>query len=168
MTATQAACPAPLYDRLFFESRTPTRLGLHVKRTRLPPHSSSLVWPPAPLRSSMAMILTTRLVQPVKCCVRWPSPVSGLYCSQAKPVSFQLLKMVSTRFLRRRLYRSLALAWLGPDCLATFYFCLVSLRRVEEWGRGCCEMYDHGCGVGRITPVSTSRGEAVRDGGLLT
>lgn len=35
----------------------------------------------------MAMILTTMLVHPVKCCMRWPAPVSGLYCSQAKPVS---------------------------------------------------------------------------------
>lgn len=42
-------------------------------------------------RSSMAMIFTTKLVQPVKCCVRWPLPVSGSYCSHAKPVSSQLL-----------------------------------------------------------------------------
>jgi hypothetical protein len=44
----------------------------------------------SPLRSGIAIILTTKLVQPVKCCVRCPLPVSGLYCSHAKPVSFQL------------------------------------------------------------------------------
>lgn len=64
-----------------------------------------------PSRSSMAIILTTRLVQPVKCCVRCPAPVSGLYCSHAKPVSFQLLYTVFTRFLRKRMYRSRAF-WL--------------------------------------------------------
>lgn len=69
----------------------------------------------------MAIILTTRLVQPVKCCVRCPAPVSGLYCSHAKPVSFQLLYTVSTRFLRRRMYRSRAFWLCGPLCVAKYY-----------------------------------------------
>jgi hypothetical protein len=55
-------------------------------------------------RSGMDIIFTTRLVQPVKCCVRCPLPVSGLYCSQANPVFFHSRKTFSTRFLRRLEY----------------------------------------------------------------
>lgn len=41
--------------------------------------------------SGILMTPTTQLVHPVKCCVRCPLPVSGLYCSQANPVSVQEL-----------------------------------------------------------------------------
>jgi hypothetical protein len=58
----------------------------------------------------MLIIFTTKLVHPVKCCVRCPFPVSGLYCSHAKPVSFQLSYTVLTRFLRRSVYSCFAFA----------------------------------------------------------
>lgn len=63
------------------------------------PYSSSvpptLVFPfpfalPGSTVSGILITPTTQLVHPVKCCVRWPLPVSGLYCSQANPVSAQL------------------------------------------------------------------------------
>lgn len=60
-------------------------------------YNSSLILSPS---SGIAMILTTKLVHPVKCWVRCPLPVSGLYCSHANPVSFQLSKTVVTRFFR--------------------------------------------------------------------
>lgn len=62
----------------------------HTTRTTLLQIYNS-PWLTAPLRSGMHMILTTKLVHPVKCCVRCPSPLSGLYCSHANPVVFQLL-----------------------------------------------------------------------------
>lgn len=40
-----------------------------------------------PVKSGISIIFTTSVVQPVKCCVLCPAPVSGLYCSHAKPVS---------------------------------------------------------------------------------
>jgi hypothetical protein len=63
-------------------------------------YSSS--WPFLSLagKSGMDIIFTTRLVQPVKCCVRCPLPVSGLYCSQANPVFFHSRNTFSTRFFR--------------------------------------------------------------------
>ena len=62
-------------------------------------------------RSGIDIIFTTILVQPVKCCVRCPWPVSGLYCSQANPVSFHSLKTFSTTFFRRLEYSSRACSW---------------------------------------------------------
>jgi hypothetical protein len=53
-----------------------------------------------PLKSGIPIILTTRLVHPVKCCVLCPLPVSGLYCSQAKPVSTHSSKTVLMRLTR--------------------------------------------------------------------
>lgn len=63
-------------------------------------HNSSLSRPSL-CTSGIAMIFTTKLVHPVKCCVRWPSPVSGLYCSHAKPVRSHSRNTLSTRFFRR-------------------------------------------------------------------
>lgn len=51
---------------------------------------------PLLLRSGMIIMFTTKLVHPVKCCVRCPAPVSGLYCSQAKPVFSHSRKTFST------------------------------------------------------------------------
>jgi hypothetical protein len=51
---------------------------------------------PLLLRSGMTIMFTTKLVHPVKCCVRCPSPVSGLYCSHAKPVFSHSRKTFST------------------------------------------------------------------------
>lgn len=59
-------------------------------------------------RSGMDIILTTMLVQPVKCWIRWPLPLSGLYCSKAKPVFFHSPKTFSIRFLRSWEYISRA------------------------------------------------------------
>lgn len=64
-------------------------------------HSSS--WPtPAEDggRSGIVIILTTKLVHPVKCWIRWPWPFSGLYCSQANPVLCHSRKTFCTRFVR--------------------------------------------------------------------
>jgi hypothetical protein len=81
-----------------------------------PPHNSSCTLPSFP-SAGIPIILTTKLVQPVKCCVRCPSPVSGLYCSQANPVSDHDLKTVSTRLVRRRLYKVRALGAIAElDC----------------------------------------------------
>lgn len=96
----------------------------------------------ASLTSGIARIFTTRLVQPVKCWVRWPLPVSGLYCSHANPVSFQLSYTVSTRFLRSSVYILAAcFAW-GPGTVAMFCFCMLvtlvhNLKEVE--GKGKCK-----------------------------
>lgn len=73
-----------------------------------------------PVISGIPIILTTRLVQPVKCCVLCPLPVSGLYCSHAKPVSTQESKTVLMRFSLRREYRSVAFSWCGPGVCAYF------------------------------------------------
>lgn len=67
------------------------------------------------------MILTTKLVQPVKCCVRWPAPVSGLYCSHAKPVFSHWSKTLVTRLARRLVYRVRARAWCRPGEVAMIY-----------------------------------------------
>lgn len=94
---------------------------------RLPPNSTGsashqssscpfLLPPPFSGTSGIAIMFTTKLVHPVKCCVRCPAPVSGLYCSHAKPVSTQDLYTVSTRFLRRAVYILLALDRWGPCC----------------------------------------------------
>ncbi len=98
-------------------------------------------------RSGMAMILTTRLVHPVKCWVLWPLPVSGLYCSHAKPVSFQLLYTVSTRFWRRSVYSCLARFWCGPFAEATFCVCkcVTGLCGVGGGLLGAAEQPDSSC-----------------------
>lgn len=69
-------------------------------------------------RSGIAKILTISEVQPVKCWVLWPLPVSGLYCSHAKPVSFEDLKTVFPRFRRSSVYISRTFCWCGPGCCA--------------------------------------------------
>lgn len=79
--------------------------------TRPQPYSSSWPVPAPPDRSGMAIMFTTILVQPVKCCVRCPLPVAGLYCSQANPVFFHSRKTFSTRFLRNCEYISRAWSW---------------------------------------------------------
>lgn len=71
-----------------------------------PIYSSSLALPS--LRSGIPMTFTAKLVHPVKCCVRWPLPVSGLYCSQANPVSFQLSYTVVTIFRLKSVYSCFA------------------------------------------------------------
>lgn len=76
--------------------------------------------PLSPGFSAIRMIFTTKLVHPVKCLVLWPWPVSGLYCSQANPVSFHDLYTVSTKFLRRLVYSFVACFWWGPFCCAVF------------------------------------------------
>ena len=57
-------------------------------------------------RSGMFMTFTISEVQPVNCSVLWPLPVSWLYCSHAKPVSFQDSKTAFTRFRRSSEYMS--------------------------------------------------------------
>ena len=56
---------------------------------------------PVPLKSGMTIMLTTKLVQPVKCCVLCPSPVSPLYCSHANPVRSHSLNTFFTKFSRK-------------------------------------------------------------------
>lgn len=73
-------------------------------------------------RSGIDIIFTTMLVQPVKCCVRCPEPVSGLYCSQANPVAFHSLKTFSTTFFRKFEYNSRACSWWGPAEVAMSLF----------------------------------------------
>jgi hypothetical protein len=93
----------------FFSSSFSTNLGsgwLQVLNSHSPSSFSTGGPCPAscqipPLKSGMHIILTTRLVHPVKCCVRCPSPVSGLYCSHAKPDSLQALKTVLMTLRRR-------------------------------------------------------------------
>ncbi len=70
-------------------------------------------------RSGIFKILTMRQVQPVKCWVLWPFPVAGLYCSHAKPVSFQDLNTVFPRFSRSSAYISRTFCWYGPGCWAS-------------------------------------------------
>jgi len=77
-----------------------TLLILHFIYICLYYNSSCLIPELAPLKSGMTIIFTTKLVQPVKCCVRCPAPVSGLYCSHANPVRSHSLKTLSTRFFR--------------------------------------------------------------------
>src|ERR1700712_2220295 len=84
-----------------------------------------------PVRSGKFMILTTMLVQPVKCWVRWPAPVSGLYCSQAKPVSLQDSYTVSTRFLRSSVYMVVARFCCGPGCWAMSCCNSISIRYLQ-------------------------------------
>lgn len=55
-------------------------------------------------KSGIVINFTTRLVHPVKCWVRWPLPVSGLYCSHAKPVRSHSEKTLFTRFCLSDMY----------------------------------------------------------------
>lgn len=72
-----------------------------------------------PPKSGISMMDTIKLVQPVKCCVRWPLPVAGSYCSQAKPVSFQDSKTVLTRLRLRLVYKFVACCACEPPERAT-------------------------------------------------
>jgi hypothetical protein len=102
-----------------FMELTPTSSGAKLLGHVPTNYNSSLGFPPS--KSGIFMILTTKLVHPVKCCVLCPLPVSGLYCSHAKPVSFQLSYTVLTRFLRSAEYIFVARAWCGPFCWATVW-----------------------------------------------
>jgi hypothetical protein len=113
----QSIIPQNIRREQHINSLLPKIIPLFIQRYfSSPPHNSSCTLPSFP-SAGIPMILTTKLVQPVKCCVRCPSPVSGLYCSQAKPVSDQDLKTVSTRLVRRRLYKVRALGAIAElDC----------------------------------------------------
>lgn len=67
------------------------------------PHNS--LCPLSASKSGIVIIFTTRLVHPVKCWVRWPWPVSGLYCSHAKPVRSHSEKTLFTRFCLSDVYK---------------------------------------------------------------
>ena len=98
-------CPRTFGEGKSSLSNSCDNLNLHPR-----PLTYSSSWAEFALsdRSGMAMMLTTILVQPVKCCVRCPLPVSGLYCSQAKPVFFHSRKTFSTKFFRSCEYISRA------------------------------------------------------------
>lgn len=73
------------------------------------------------LKSGKLIILTTKLVHPVKCAVRCPFPVSGLYCSQAKWVFSQFSYTFLTRLTLRLMYNFLDASACGPGVCAYFY-----------------------------------------------
>lgn len=110
-------------------THSPFRACNHAYSSSLTRPFSAPAPPPLLLISGMAIILTTKLVQPVKCCVRCPSPVSGLYCSHANPVSFQELYTVLTRFCRKEVYSCEARTCEGPGWRAR-----VCMR--TKWNRG--------------------------------